>query len=160
LVTKARFTKKEPPLIVTRYNHPRPRAAPRRNSTMSSTASVSSKSSPSRPSLDSGLSRRTSVTLSDSAFTWSSNFEVTPMLTKTPWELERGKRRSTLSIRQSKCSSTRSLPAHFFQNLPQEIYDCVLQQLEHLYFDSGSECCPSCYLKDVHSLALTSRAWN
>ncbi|KAI9734673.1 MAG: hypothetical protein M1834_002274 [Cirrosporium novae-zelandiae] len=47
-----------------------------------------------------------------------------------------------------------------FKLLPQEIYDCILRQIEILHSDPSSPSCATCYMRDLCSLALTSRAWN
>ncbi|PSN66820.1 hypothetical protein BS50DRAFT_493135, partial [Corynespora cassiicola Philippines] len=47
-----------------------------------------------------------------------------------------------------------------FKNLPREVYDCIVEQLEQLHFAQQNEACSSCYLKDLYNLALTSRAWD
>ena len=47
-----------------------------------------------------------------------------------------------------------------FRGLPPEIYDCVLQQLRRSHEDSTSQSCQTCHLRDLCSLALTSRAWD
>jgi hypothetical protein len=50
-----------------------------------------------------------------------------------------------------------SLPSHVFKNLPREIYACIAKQVA--MSQAYSECCRSCVLRDICSLALTSRAW-
>ena len=47
-----------------------------------------------------------------------------------------------------------------FRGLPPEIYDCILQQLRKSHEDSTSQSCQTCHLRDLCSLALTSRAWD
>ncbi|KAF2872210.1 hypothetical protein BDV95DRAFT_38823 [Massariosphaeria phaeospora] len=78
-----------------------------------------------------------------------------PHLTKTPWEQERHKRNSIRRRRKLDYP----LPGHIFKRLPREVYDCVVEQLEQLHFGQD-EACPSCYLKDLYNLSLTSRAWD
>jgi len=78
-----------------------------------------------------------------------------PRLTKTPWELERGRRNST----RRRSRPIYQFPAHIFKKLPREVYDCILAQLDLIYQDR-SQACASCYLGDLHSLSLTSRAWD
>ncbi|KAF2111691.1 hypothetical protein BDV96DRAFT_498801 [Lophiotrema nucula] len=80
-----------------------------------------------------------------------------PHLTKTPWELDRNKRNSIW--RRTKLEHENVFPTHFFKKLPREVYDCIVGQLEQLHFESDQSC-PSCYLRDMHSLMLTSRAWD
>ncbi|KAF1978625.1 hypothetical protein BU23DRAFT_595770 [Bimuria novae-zelandiae CBS 107.79] len=77
-----------------------------------------------------------------------------PRLTKTPWELERYKRNSLWK----RTPNDARLPQHVFKTLPREVYDCILEQLELIHLGQHQPC-PSCYLKDLCSLSLTSRAW-
>ena len=46
-----------------------------------------------------------------------------------------------------------------FRRLPQEIYDCILAQLQLLHIASLPAGCITCFMRDLHSLALTSRLW-
>ncbi|KAF2016318.1 hypothetical protein BU24DRAFT_450861 [Aaosphaeria arxii CBS 175.79] len=78
-----------------------------------------------------------------------------PHLTQTPWELERSRRNSLW--RRSKPAPM--FPAAVFKNLPREVYDAIIAQLELLRVAHDYRC-PSCYLKDLYSLSLTSRAWD
>ncbi|KAK2765606.1 hypothetical protein FQN54_008460 [Arachnomyces sp. PD_36] len=48
-----------------------------------------------------------------------------------------------------------SMPKH----LPQEVYDCVLTQLQYLHTGPNADGCLTCSLRDLHALALTNRAW-
>ncbi|KAF2735018.1 hypothetical protein EJ04DRAFT_552221 [Polyplosphaeria fusca] len=82
------------------------------------------------------------------------DFEI-PHLTKTPWEIERSKRNSTW--RRTKLEP--SAPSQLFKRLPREVYDCIMGQLEQLHF-AQEQACSSCYLRDLHSLCLTNRAWD
>lgn len=101
-------------------------------------------------------SKRSSVTSYSSISSNGSSLDIVPTLTKTPWELDRYKRH-TIARRTRPIGL---LPPHFFQKLPREIYDCILQQLQSVHFDDTPQACPSCYLRDVRNLALTSRAWD
>jgi hypothetical protein len=47
-----------------------------------------------------------------------------------------------------------------WKRLPQEVYECIFDQLEALHADPLSPSCATCYLRDLHSLALTSRGWD
>lgn len=100
-------------------------------------------------------SKRSSVASYSSISSYGSNFETAPAPVKTPWELERYKRHSI----PRRTRPVGLLPPHVFRGLPREIYDCILQQLQFLHFDAASQVCPSCYLRDVRNLGLTSRAW-
>lgn len=46
-----------------------------------------------------------------------------------------------------------------FKNLPPQIYDCILENLENAHFSANGDGCLTCYLRDLHSLSLTCRAW-
>ncbi|KAI9678880.1 MAG: hypothetical protein M1829_001864 [Trizodia sp. TS-e1964] len=46
-----------------------------------------------------------------------------------------------------------------FHSLPQEIYDCIMKQLKILHSDPLSPSCATCYLRDLHSIALTSKTF-
>ncbi|KAL9096655.1 MAG: hypothetical protein Q9165_001143 [Trypethelium subeluteriae] len=45
------------------------------------------------------------------------------------------------------------------RNLPEEVYQCIAQQLESAHKNKESELCSACYMKDLCSLSLTSRKW-
>ncbi|GAD94694.1 conserved predicted protein [Paecilomyces variotii No. 5] len=46
-----------------------------------------------------------------------------------------------------------------FRRLPQEVYDCILNQLEVEHNGPQKSGCLTCFQRDLHSLALTSRSW-
>lgn len=50
-------------------------------------------------------------------------------------------------------------PASVFRNLPREVYDCIVEQLEQLYSHEDQRN-TACYLRDLSNLSLTSRAWD
>ncbi|KAH6616558.1 hypothetical protein C7974DRAFT_47172 [Boeremia exigua] len=77
-----------------------------------------------------------------------------PRLTKTPWEIERHRRNTTWK----RAGPDKKLPAFVFKNLPRGVFDCIVAQLEEIHLQKQP--CVSCYLKDLHSLSLTSRAWD
>ncbi|OAL49527.1 hypothetical protein IQ07DRAFT_58808 [Pyrenochaeta sp. DS3sAY3a] len=79
-----------------------------------------------------------------------------PHLTQTPWEVERHKRNSTWK----RSNPTRHVPANVFRDLPREVYDCILAQIEQLHLKDDDRACSSCYLNDLYSLSLTSRTWD
>jgi hypothetical protein len=81
-------------------------------------------------------------------------YEV-PCLTKTPWEAERHRRNSVWN----RTSHEARLSHRVFKNLPREVYDCILEWLELQHF-GNQQYCPSCHLRDLCSLSLTSRAWD
>ena len=76
-----------------------------------------------------------------------------PHLTKTPWELERHKKQKAIRITQPE------FPTRFFKNLPREVYECIVTQLEQLHL-AQDQSCPACHLRDLHNLSLVSRAWD
>lgn len=69
-----------------------------------------------------------------------------------------GSQRSSYTTQQ-KLRST-APPPPVFQNLPLELYDCILQQLKTFHYNISSASCQTCYLRDLCTLALTSRAWD
>ncbi|KAL1958223.1 hypothetical protein VTO42DRAFT_4731 [Malbranchea cinnamomea] len=50
-------------------------------------------------------------------------------------------------------------PSVFSGRLPAEVYDCILLHLEQLHTAPHQEGCTTCYMRDLYSLTLTSRAW-
>ena len=94
------------------------------------------------------------------------NYPV-PTLMQTPWELERSPRKP-----YRRKSSAPTVPSRFFtgQFLPEEIYECILIQLQALHKrsstsgptctpNSGSTGCEVCFQRDLCSLAQTNRVW-
>lgn len=67
-------------------------------------------------------------------------------------------RRSSYTTQQRWRSTAPPLP--FIQRLPLEIYDCILRNLKNFHENPASLSCQTCYLRDLCSLALTSRAWD
>ncbi|PVH99115.1 hypothetical protein DM02DRAFT_680132 [Periconia macrospinosa] len=49
---------------------------------------------------------------------------------------------------------------NIFRTLPREVYECILLQLERMYLGCGGKSCSECYVRDLYSLSLTSRAWD
>ena len=47
----------------------------------------------------------------------------------------------------------------FDKRLPNEVYECIITHLQTLHMDACSEGCLTCYMRDLYSLSLTSRAW-
>lgn len=79
-----------------------------------------------------------------------------PKLVKTPWEAERS---TKPYVQRSRRPATRNFPSRFFEKLPDEVYQCIVAQLEESYFSDRFGTCTTCYMKDLHSLTLTSRGW-
>lgn len=46
-----------------------------------------------------------------------------------------------------------------FKRLPPEVYDCILRHLELEHTGAHKSGCLTCFQRDLHSLALTNRAW-
>ncbi|KAF2852982.1 hypothetical protein T440DRAFT_24621 [Plenodomus tracheiphilus IPT5] len=84
------------------------------------------------------------------------NLEI-PYLQPTPWELHRHERHSAVPRRRA--DPPKRFPARVFQDLPREIYDCILAQTKELHLDCD-RACTSCYLNDMCSLSLVSRIWD
>jgi hypothetical protein len=94
-----------------------------------------------------------------SSYTTVSSYGYTddiPKLVKTPWEAER---LSKSYIPRNRRPASRTFPSRFFEQLPDEVYQCILAQLEGCHFNDGSGTCATCYMKDLHTLTLTSRNW-
>jgi hypothetical protein len=121
------------------------------------TVSTSGTTLPTRPSTAGSFSSRRSSMTSFNSMSSYDNFEVVPKLIRTPWEADRSKR--SYSSTRKRPSTAASLPARIFRDLPVEIYDCILAQLEQSYFCESVGTCTACYMKDLSSLALTSRTW-
>ncbi|KAE9987893.1 hypothetical protein EG328_001320 [Venturia inaequalis] len=80
----------------------------------------------------------------------------TPKLVKTPWETK-GSIKS--NVPRSRRPASRSIPSRSFEKLPEEVYQFIIAQLEESYFSDKFGTCTTCYMKDLHSLTLTSRGW-
>ena len=52
------------------------------------------------------------------------------------------------------------LAARVFRNLPISIYENIARQLKAIHTGPLSQSCHTCYLRDLCSLSLTSRAWD
>ncbi|OAX84589.1 hypothetical protein ACJ72_01042 [Emergomyces africanus] len=61
------------------------------------------------------------------------------------------------SFKPTKTGPMEQLP--FFKPLPPEVYDCILSHLQYSHLSPTGEGCLTCYMRDLYSLALTSRAW-
>ncbi|KAF2085027.1 hypothetical protein K490DRAFT_68227 [Saccharata proteae CBS 121410] len=110
-------------------------------------------------SADSFISSRSSVISNGTGFTYHTEFEAIPASTRSSWEFHRYKRPlSVVSYAQS--FRPNCLPPRVFQQLPREVYACILQQLEVVHFGKGAPGCTTCYLKDLCNLSLTSRAFD
>ena len=136
---------------------------------VSTTGSV--KTMYSRITKSSFSSRRSSITSYNSGVSEDGKkyrFDTAPKLVKTPWEADskRPVRQDIFTVTPfaarpstARPATAKPLSARFFQDLPREVYDCVLRQLEISHFSHPLGVCLSCYLSDLASLSLTSRAW-
>lgn len=52
-----------------------------------------------------------------------------------------------------------TVPSVFSGRLPAEVYDCILVHLEQLHTVPHADGCTTCFMRDLYSLTLTSRAW-
>lgn len=69
---------------------------------------------------------------------------------------------NTLISRHSQVFS-RAIPgpeAAIIKRLPPEVFDCIMAQLQMVHSDRLSPSCATCYMRDLTSLALTSKAWS
>ncbi|KAL9114022.1 MAG: hypothetical protein Q9227_001793 [Pyrenula ochraceoflavens] len=64
------------------------------------------------------------------------------------------------TIRSRKSQVFNKFDGTIFKRLPNEIFDCIVAQLQVLHSDRLSPGCATCYMRDLNSLALTSRAWS
>ena len=102
-----------------------------------------------RPSMSSFTSMAPSIASSATTYTCSTS----PSTPISPISIP------SLPSSQSQ-SHSKTPPRPIFQGLPPEIYDCVIQQLRVVHEDPASQSCQTCYLRDLCSLALTSRGWD
>ena len=114
---------------------------------------------------------RTSTSSYSTSFTSNNNnianmpfgntyFDDIPRLVKTPWEADRTMRATMpRSTARNRPATSRSLPERFFREMPDEIYECIVAQLQVLYFSDSAGTCISCYTRDLYNLALTSTTW-
>ncbi|KAE8837237.1 hypothetical protein PTNB73_08140 [Pyrenophora teres f. teres] len=90
------------------------------------------------------------------------NDSLVALPTKTSGENERTRtssiwRKRTISTSNANSSSPSLVK--MINRLPREVYDCIVAQLEHIHLDNDQPC-PSCYLRDLNSLARTNRVWH
>lgn len=102
-----------------------------------------------RPSISSIASMATSIRSSATTYTYST-------AQSTPVSLVSGPSSHSSQSQFRSIASRRPV----FRGLPPEIYDCILQQLRVFHEDPASQSCQTCHLRDLCSLALTSRAWD
>ncbi|ODH31981.1 hypothetical protein ACO22_03408 [Paracoccidioides brasiliensis] len=69
---------------------------------------------------------------------------------------------STASFTFRSLKSVQSNPKEqlpFSKPLPQEVFDCIFSHLHYSHSAPNSGGCVTCYMRDLYSLSLTSRAW-
>lgn len=88
------------------------------------------------------------------------SFDHTPTLTKTAWEADRTKRVSPLwwTGAGQKPSKSDGLPRQVFEQLPHEIYSCILGHLEDTY-TNGPTIDVSGRKRALRTICLTSKRW-
>ncbi|QDS75556.1 hypothetical protein FKW77_005734 [Venturia effusa] len=133
--------------------------------TSRTSASASSSRTAVGRSLDSSSSRHSDASSmrsrasSISSYTTVSSYgyvDDKPRLVSTPWDAERSTRSHVQLLQRT---TSRTFPSRFFEKLPDEVYQCIVAQLEKSYFSDNFGTCITCYMKDLHSLTLTSRGW-
>jgi len=102
-----------------------------------------------RSSVSSYASMASSIGSSYTTYTYSSASSTPASLVSRP---------SNYSSQTKARSRAPTQPV--FQNLPPEIYDCILRQLRVFHEDEKSQSCQTCYQRDLCSLSSTSRAWD
>ena len=85
----------------------------------------------------------------------SFEFDTPPTLTRTPWELDRGRPGSRWS---RSIDRTSNQPRKIFVQLPREIYQCVLDNLEAVHSVQGTVDVLA-LRKDLRSLCLVDKKW-
>ena len=85
--------------------------------------------------------------------------------TTSKYSTAQGTNTTSLGSRPSSFTNIQRLrstnpPPPLFKRLPQEIYECILQHLATVHLSVSSTSCATCYMRDLCSLALTSRAWD
>ena len=56
--------------------------------------------------------------------------------------------------------ASKTLSPNWCKDLPPEVYDCILDHLKIIHEVPISQGCQTCHLRDLYSLALTSRTWD
>lgn len=84
-------------------------------------------------------------------------FDETPTLVRTPWEFDRHRKRPQSQWSRHTASS-HQLPARVFEELPQEIYECILAHLE-ASFETASSVHASSLRRQLQTLCFVSKRW-
>lgn len=85
--------------------------------------------------------------------------------TNSNYSTAQGTNTTSLPSRPSSLTNIQRLrstnpPPPLFKRLPPAIYECIMQHLSTLHLSVSSTSCATCYMRDLCSLALTSRAWD
>lgn len=76
------------------------------------------------------------------------------------WAQQILRRPSTAGSIVSTRPASRGLqPNELFATLPDEILDTILENLKDLHLAPNSDSCATCWMRDLSSLAVTSRRW-
>jgi hypothetical protein len=86
-------------------------------------------------------------------------FENVPTLVQTPWELQRHHHRRPRSQRIP-LVDWRPLPERIFQQLPREIYHCIVDHLETLHQRRGTGVDVVSLQTDLKALMLVNKRWH
>lgn len=94
-------------------------------------------------------------------------FDAAPKLVKTPWEADRAKtafsrqwQMDPSAIPRPTTGKSVVLSSRVFKHLPDEIYDCILRQLEAMFLRQEGGACVSCFHMELSNLCLISKGWN
>ena len=90
--------------------------------------------------------------------TGSYNFDDVPHLTRTPWELQRT-RRPPLQSSRNGMAQRRRLPTRHFEQLPRELFECIVYHLKSLHCLSQNVDVVG-RNNDLRSLMLTDKRWH
>ena len=90
--------------------------------------------------------------------TGSYHFDDVPHLTQTPWELQRT-RRPPSQLSRNGIAQCRRLPTRHFEQLPRELYECIVNHLKSLHH-VGPDLDVVSRNNDLRSLLLTDKRWH
>lgn len=88
----------------------------------------------------------------------SHRFDSVPTLVPTPWELERSSQRPR--VQRPQVRDHKAFPRRIFEQLPREIYDCVLRQLEATHTVSLGTVDVASRQADLRCLLFVDKRWH
>ena len=107
--------------------------------------------------------RSSRASFASSKASFPSHPPAEPALARRSWSNPSLSSRPSLSARNSFAQPVRSaaLPAggRAIDRLPQEVMDCVIEQLKVVHRDPLLASCATCYQRDLHSMCMTSKTW-